>query len=163
MKLMVASDIHGSEFYCEKLIDAYKREGAEKLLLLGDILYHGPRNDLPDGYKPKGIIEILNNMKNEFPIMAEYAILYYNNRAIYATHGHIFNESRVPALNKGDILLNGHTHIPAVRPYPDYIYMNPGSVSIPKGGSEHSYMIFEDNNVYWKNLDGEIYNKYVLK
>ncbi|MBQ4110843.1 MAG: phosphodiesterase [Clostridia bacterium] len=181
MKIMVASDIHGSEFYCEKLIDAYKREGAEKLLLLGDILYHGPRNDLPEGYKPKGIITMLNNMKNEilcvrgncdtevdqmvleFPIMAEYAILYYNNRAIYATHGHIFNESRVPALNKGDILLNGHTHVPAVRPYPDYIYMNPGSVSIPKGGSQHSYMIFEDNNVFWKNLDGEIYNKYVLK
>jgi uncharacterized protein len=174
MKLMIASDIHGSEFYCNKMIEAYKKEKADKLLLLGDLLYHGPRNDLPKEYNPKKVIELLNGIKDEilcvrgncdtevdqmvleFPIMAEYCILYLDNRMIFATHGHKFNPTNLPMLKQGDILLNGHTHVPKCERVNNVIYMNPGSVSIPKEDSAHGYMIVE-NNLQWKELDGEVY------
>ena len=188
MKLMIASDIHGSAFYCEQMIEAYKREGADKLLLLGDILYHGPRNDLPEGYAPKEVIAMLNEMKNdiyavrgnceaevdqmvlEFPILADYCYLNLSGDpeeknsdvTIFATHGHVYNPHKLPMLKDGDILLNGHTHIPACEEILDmnggkYQYLNPGSVSIPKEGSEHSYMIYENGVFTWKNLAGEEY------
>ncbi len=174
MKLMIASDIHGSAYYCEKLLQAYDREGAHKLLLLGDILYHGPRNDLPREYNPKQVIELLNNRKDEilcvrgncdtevdqmvleFPILAEYCILYIDNQMLFATHGHKFNMETPPMLKAGDILLNGHTHVPKCQRFGEFLYMNPGSISIPKENSPNSYMIYEDKFV-WKNLDGEIY------
>lgn len=176
MKLMIASDIHGSAYYCDKMLEAYKREGADKLLLLGDILYHGPRNDLPKGYEPKKVIELLNNVKEEllcvrgncdtevdqmvlqFPVLAEYCIFYLNNRLVFATHGHHFNPDNKPSIKKGDILLNGHTHVPAWEEREDFIYVNPGSVSIPKENSPHSYIIWE-KEVLFKNLEGEIYKK----
>jgi len=174
MKFMIASDIHGSEFYCKKLLDAYKTEEADRLVLLGDILYHGPRNDLPEGYAPKKVIELLNAMKNEilcvrgncdtevdqmvldFPILADYAILTAGDRLVYATHGHNFDENNLPPLGKGDILLHGHTHIPKCVEHENYVYMNPGSVSIPKENSWHGYMILENGKFVWKDLDGEI-------
>ncbi|WMJ88977.1 phosphodiesterase [Anaerocolumna sp. MB42-C2] len=174
MKLMIASDIHGSAYYCHKMIEAYKREQADKLLLLGDLLYHGPRNNLPKEYEPKKVIEMLNGIKEdllcvrgncdsevdqmvlEFPIMAEYCILYLGSRMIFATHGHKFNQTDKPLLKKGDILLNGHTHIPKYEDWGDYSYINPGSVSIPKENSAHSYIILEEEFV-WKDLDGKPY------
>lgn len=161
MKLMIASDIHGSEYYCKKMIEEFYRQQADKLLLLGDILYHGPRNELPRDYNPKGVIALLNPLKDkilcvrgncdsdvdqmvlDFPILAEYAYLYIDGKTIFATHGHKFNRENLPPLNKGDILLNGHTHIPAMENKGDYTYINPGSVSIPKNGSDHSYLIME--------------------
>ncbi len=175
MKLLIASDIHGSAYYCRKLLEAYRREEADKLILLGDILYHGPRNDLPKEYAPKEVIAMLNPMKQEilcvrgncdtevdqmvleFPILADYGFLYEKGRMIFLTHGHVFNENHLPMLKKGDILLHGHTHVPVCREHEDYIYMNPGSVSIPKEGSEHSYMTYEDGTFTWKNLEGEVY------
>lgn len=178
MKIMIAADIHGSAVYCRQLIDAFEREGAERLLLLGDILYHGPRNDLPDEYAPKTVIEILNSMADrilcvrgnceaevdqmvlKFPVMADYCILCMEDRVIYATHGHIYNEENRPPLKKGDILLCGHTHVPAVKEYDDFVYMNPGSVSIPKEGSRHSYMILTEEKAVWKDLDGTEYMVY---
>ena len=174
MKWFIASDIHGSAYFCEKLLEAYKRENANRILLLGDILYHGPRNDLPREYNPKAVIELLNGNKNDilcvrgncdtevdqmvldFPILADYAAITYNNTLIYATHGHIFNEENLPPLKKGDIILHGHTHIPACRVHEGYTYINPGSVSIPKNGSHHGYMIFEDGVFTWKDFDGNI-------
>lgn len=176
MKLMIASDIHGSAYYCDKMLEAYKREGADKLLLLGDILYHGPRNDLPKGYEPKKVIEMLNNVKTEllcvrgncdtevdqmvldFPVLAEYCILYLKDRMVFATHGHHFNPDNKPCIKKGDILLNGHTHVPAWEEREDFIYVNPGSVSIPKENSPHSYILWEEK-VLFKNLEGEIYKE----
>ena len=155
MKLMIASDIHGSAYYCEKMINAYKEEKADKLLLLGDLLYHGPRNDLPKEYDPKKVISMLNDIADEilcvrgnceaevdqmvlnFPVMAEYCILYLENRMIFATHGHKFNEENLPSLKKGDIFLNGHTHIPKFTNHENYYYINPVSVSISKRGSNH--------------------------
>lgn len=178
MKYMIASDIHGSAYYCEKLLEAYDREGADRLMLLGDLLYHGPRNDLPKDYAPKKVIEMLNARKDElicvrgnceaevdqmvleFPVMAEYAILPIRKNIIFATHGHVFNPAKPPVLKAGDILLNGHTHVPACEIKDNFLYLNPGSVSIPKENSEHSYMIFEDYQFVWKNLDGEVYMNY---
>ena len=177
MKILIASDIHGSAYYCKKLLDAYRRENPDKLLLLGDILYHGPRNDLPRDYSPKSVIEMLNGIKDEivcvrgncdtevdqmvlnFPILADYAILYANDRLIYATHGHKFNPDNLPPLKKGDILLNGHTHIPKCTDYDDFLYINPGSVSIPKENSANGYILLTDNLLEWKTLDGEVYDK----
>lgn len=175
---MIASDIHGSAYYCNKMIEAYKMEQADKLLLLGDILYHGPRNDLPKDYNPKQVISMLNNIKMEllcvrgncdtevdqmvleFPVLAEYCILYLNETMVFATHGHKYNEESLPMLKKGDILLNGHTHIPKCTEHTDYIYLNPGSVSIPKNDSSHGYMIYENGLFTWKNFVGEAYMKY---
>lgn len=170
MKLMIASDIHGSSYYCRKMIEAYQQEKADRLLLLGDLLYHGPRNDLPRDYNPKEVISMLNEIKNEllcvrgncdtevdqmvldFPILAEYCLLELDGRTIFATHGHNFNPDNLPMLKEGDILLNGHTHIPANQNMGTYTYMNPGSISIPKEGSAHGYMIY-DGEFRWRSLD----------
>ena len=174
MKLMIASDIHGSAFYCKQLIEAYKQEQPDKLLLLGDLLYHGPRNDLPKDYAPKQVIEMLNAISDQlicvrgnceaevdqmvlnFPVLSESCILYIDGQSINATHRHINSPANPPKLHKGDILLTGHTHIPAWEEYDNFLYLNPGSVSIPKEGSAHSYVILEDQ-FYWKDLDGNVY------
>lgn len=171
MKIMIASDIHGSAYYCEKMIEAYKSEGAKKLVLLGDILYHGPRNDLPKGYEPKKVIEMLNKIKGEilcvrgncdtevdqmvldFPVLADYAVIYDGDVTMYLTHGHKYNPDNLPPIKKGDFLVNGHTHIPANEDMGDFTYINPGSVSIPKNGSKHSYIIYENGKFEFKELN----------
>lgn len=180
MKCLIASDIHGSAVFCKKLLERYKVEKAERLILLGDLLYHGPRNDLPSEYDPKAVIKMLNELKDdilcvrgncdtevdqmvlEFDIMADYAYLCFGDYKIFATHGHRFNTSKLPSLKKGEVLLHGHTHVPACEDHGDFVYLNPGSVSIPKSGSEHSYMTFDGAVFEWKNLDGEIYRRYSL-
>ena len=177
MKLMIASDIHGSSYYCRKMIDAYKREEAERLLLLGDILYHGPRNALPKDYNPKEVITMLNFLKQEllcvrgncdtevdqmvleFPILADYCLLELDGHTIFASHVHRYNPQTPPPLKDGDILLNGHTHVPAIKNMDAYTYMNPGSVAIPKDGSAHGYMLY-DGDFLWKDLDGNVWHKH---
>lgn len=178
MKWMAASDIHGSEYYCRELLKAYDSEGADRLLLLGDILYHGPRNDLPRDYNPKSVISMLNQRKEDilcvrgncdtevdqmvlqFPIMADYCILVMDKMTIYATHGHVFGEDNPPLLHKGDILLCGHTHVPKCVEHEGFIYMNPGSVSIPKENSRRGYMIIENDVFTWKDFDGNVYMRF---
>ena len=177
MKYIIASDIHGSFTYAEKLISIYNEEKADKLVLLGDILYHGPRNDLPDGYAPKKVFALLNEYKNdiicvrgncdaevdqmvlEFPIMADYVVLENGNHAIFATHGHVYNENSMPKLNKGDILLHGHTHLVVCKNLDDVTYINPGSISLPKDGN-HGYIVFEDGVFTFKTIDGKILNQF---
>ncbi len=179
MNLMIASDIHGSAKYCGQLLDAYAREGADRLLLLGDILYHGPRNPRRC-YDPKTVAEMLNGIKDDivcvrgncdsevdgmvldFPITAESVLLFAGDRLVYATHGHHASEDAPPPHKNGDILLTGHTHIPKCADHGDFIYMNPGSVSIPKGSSKRGYMTLTDGGFFWKTLDGEIYMQYAL-
>lgn len=181
MKLMIASDIHGSLYYAEKMIERYQEEKAEKLILLGDILYHGPRNDLPKEYAPKGVIALLNPLKDEilcvrgnceaevdqmvleFPVLADYMIMFLDNRMVYVTHGHVHNQNNLPPLKKGDILLHGHTHIQSLSDMGDYYYFNPGSVSIPKGGNVNSYMTYEDGTYTIKDMDGNILQDFSLK
>ena len=180
MKLLIASDIHGSAYYCEKLLEAFEREKADRLVLLGDVLYHGPRNDLPKEYAPKKVIEMLNGLKQkilcvrgncdtevdqmvlQFPVLADYAILPLGDRLVYLTHGHVYNSGKLPPLCPGDILLHGHTHIPACQENESHIYLNPGSVSIPKEGSAHSYMTLEGSRFTWKDLEGNPYRKFAL-
>lgn len=177
MKLLIASDIHGAAGYCRRLLDAWDREGDCRLLLLGDILYHGPRNDLPPQYAPKEVLALLNARKGrifcvrgncdtevdqmvlDFPILADYALLDLGGRLVYATHGHVYNLSQLPPLQPGDILLHGHTHVPAWQPFgTDNYYLNPGSVSIPKEQTPHSYLVLEGRTFTWKQLDGTPYH-----
>lgn len=176
MKILIASDIHGSAYYCRCLLERCQEEKPDKILLLGDLLYHGPRNDLPKEYAPKEVLAMLNSIKEkllcvrgncdtevdqmvlEFPILAEYGILYDGSRMIFATHGHVFHTANPPMLAKGDILLHGHTHVPAFEKFDGKYYINPGSVSIPKEKSACSYLMLEDGNWTWKDVEtGEIY------
>ncbi len=176
MKWLIASDIHGSAEYCRALLARFDAEQADRLLLLGDILYHGPRNDLPRGYAPKEVIPMLSGLKEKllcvrgncdtevdqmvlpFPILADYAVLTAGEKLIYATHGHVWNSGNLPPLMAGDILLHGHTHIPAWEQYGSHTCLNPGSVSIPKNGSAHSYMTFDGEQFLWKGLEGNVYH-----
>ena len=172
MKWMIASDLHGSAYYCRKMLEAFEREGADRLFLLGDLLYHGPRNDLPREYAPKEVIPLLNGKKEvllcvrgncdaevdqmvlEFPVLADYAVLPVGQRLIYATHGHIYHVKNLPPLAPGDVLLHGHTHVPDWTEFGQgNLYLNPGSVSIPKENSPHSYMTLEENTMQWKELE----------
>lgn len=180
MKLMIASDLHGSAFYCRGLLEAWEKEQADRLLFLGDILYHGPRNDLPQEYAPKEVISMLNahsgrifsvrgnceaevdQMVLRFPVMADYCLLEAKGRLVFATHGHTWNLSNPPALSAGDILLCGHTHIPAKQQENGIFYCNPGSVSIPKGNSPRGYMVLENDRFLWKTLDGTVYDSLEL-
>lgn len=181
MKFLIASDIHGSAYYCDLLLKAIETEKADRVLILGDILYHGPRNDLPKDYAPKKVIEMLNPLKDkllcvrgncdtevdqmvlDFPILADYSVIPLGDRLIYATHGHNFNENNLPPMSQGDILLNGHTHVSKCVEHSDFIYMNPGSVSIPKEETPHSFMTLEEGKFLWKNLETmEIYKEFKI-
>ena len=175
MKYLIASDLHGSATYTEQLLEAYDRERADRLILLGDLLYHGPRNDLPDGYAPKKVAELLNARRGEilsvrgnceaevdqmmlnFPVLGDYCLLAEGTRTVFATHGHIFNRDNLPPLKEGDVLLYGHTHVPLCETVEGIVCMNPGSVSIPKEGSPCGYMTLEGGVFRWKTLSGEEY------
>ena len=172
MKYMFASDIHGSAYYCRKMLEAYEKEEAERLVLLGDLLYHGPRNDLPKDYAPKQVISMLNEMKNqiyavrgnceaevdqmvlEFPVLADYCILAIDDLTFFATHGHVYNQDHLPPLMAGDILIHGHTHVLKAEKRDGYILLNPGSVSIPKEGNPPTYAIYEDEIFSIRDFDG---------
>ena len=180
MKWMIASDIHGSAYYCDLMLKAYEAQKAEGLILLGDLLYHGPRNDLPRDYNPKATLAMLNDfyarpdarllcvqgncdadvdqMVLNFPIMASYAVLSAGSRLIFFVHGHTLNEDNPPHLKAGDLFLQGHTHVPRCISKTDIYYLNPGSVSIPKNNSWHSYMTLEITGaklvLSWHNLEG---------
>lgn len=177
MQWMIASDLHGSAYYARALVEAFAREGADRLVLLGDLLYHGPRNDLPREYAPKEVIPLLNGLGDRllcvrgncdsevdqmvltFPILADYAVLALGERLVYCTHGHVWNRENLPPLRPGDLLLHGHTHVPAWESFgAGCWYLNPGSLAIPKAGSPHSYMTIQDGQIQWKTLEGNPYH-----
>ena len=179
MKWLIASDIHGSAYYCRKVIECFEREGAERMLLLGDILYHGPRNDLPRDYAPREVAAQLNAMATRvlgvrgncdaeidqavlaFPIMADYALLCEGGRTVFATHGHLYHLDCLPPLYEGEILLHGHTHVPACVEKGGIVYLNPGSAAIPKESSPCSCMTLENGLFRWIDLDsGEEYRRF---
>ena len=172
MKIIIASDIHGSAYWCAELLSVVENEGADKLVLLGDLLYHGPRNDFPDDYSPRKVFEMLNHIKDkltcvrrncdsevdqmvlEFPMMADYALMEVNGKTLFLTHGHLFNADMPPLLKKGDLLLNGHFHNPENRVLENgAVYLNCGSISLPKEGTPHSYILIEDGVIYFKDLE----------
>jgi len=171
MKYIIAADIHGSAYYCERLLQVLKEEKADKLILLGDLLYHGPRNPLPKDYEPKKVAELLNDHKEEilavrgncdsevdqmvleFPMLAEYAFLELEGQTFLATHGHVYNEENLPPMAPKTVLLNGHFHVPVFREVGAYVYVNPGSASLPKEDSVPSCLIYEGGNFKRINLD----------
>ena len=173
MKLFIASDLHGSALYCRKMLQAAEEARADRILLLGDLLYHGPRNDLPEEYDTKAVTALLNGVKDrllcvrgncdaevdqmvlEFPIMADYTTLVLENgRTLFATHGHLFDPDHLPPLPAGSAFAFGHIHVKHAERQGDTLILNPGSVSIPKDGS-HSYMVYENGTFTAKTLDGE--------
>ena len=173
MKLLICSDIHGDLESMEKILAAREAEKADKILILGDLLYHGPRNDLPPTYAPKRVIDLLNENKNlilsvrgncdtevdqmvlEFPILADYILLELDGLTVIATHGHKHNTETPPPMNRGDILLHGHTHIFTCEKFGnENVYLNPGSIAIPKGGNPRTYMIYSEKSFTVKDLNG---------
>ena len=174
MKLLICSDIHGDLDSMEKVLSAATYECAEKIIILGDLLYHGPRNDLPETYAPKKVIELLNKNKEsilavrgncdtevdqmvlEFPILADYAFILEDGLRIFATHGHHHNTATPPPLSKGDILLHGHTHILKYEEFGNgNYYLNPGSAALPKEGNPRTYMTYENRLFTIKTFEGK--------
>lgn len=161
MKLLIASDIHGSAYWCEKLMALAESDQPDKLVLLGDLLYHGPRNDLPRDYAPKKVIPMLSAWKEKiiavrgnceaevdqmvlpFPCLADFSQLLVDDKCLYLTHGHHANPENLPPLPEGSIFLSGHTHVKIDEVHNGIRCLNPGSVSIPKDGS-HSCLLYED-------------------
>ena len=174
MKYIIASDIHGSAHFARLFAQRVEEENPDKVILLGDLLYHGARNALPGEYDTLKTAAILNGMKEkllcvrgncdsevdalvlEFPINADYCILPIGERTAIFTHGH-----KTPAvLQNGDVLFNGHYHVPAFEKLENYTYVNCGSVSIPKQNPPYSYLVLEDRNLLWKDVQtGEIFRR----
>ena len=170
MKLLIASDIHGSAYWCRKLLEVYETEKPDKLVLLGDILYHGPRNDLPREYAPKAVIDLLSPLAEKilcvrgnceaevdqmvlpFPCMAPYSQLLVEDKTFYLTHGHHENPRNLPRLNPGDVFLYGHTHVKEDIQVEGVRCLNPGSVSIPKDGS-HSCLVYDNGEFSFRILE----------
>ncbi|MDD3347814.1 phosphodiesterase [Oscillibacter sp.] len=170
MKLLIASDLHGSAPCCRRLLDAFRREQADRLVLLGDLLYHGPRNPLPEGYDPPAVIALLNDaaehlicvrgncdadvdqMVLHFPILAESCFLAVDALTLFATHGHACGPDNPPPLRKGDYLVCGHTHLPVRQDCGTFTYLNPGSLSLPKEGTPQSYLTMENGVFLWHRL-----------
>ncbi|MBG9797755.1 phosphodiesterase [Brevibacillus laterosporus] len=175
MKLFFLSDIHGSLTYAQVALEAFEREQATHLILLGDVMYHGPRNALPDGYNPSEVANLLNRYSNSitavrgncdsevdqmllhFPIMSDSNTIITDKRRIFVTHGHIYHEDHHPVLSVGDVLIHGHTHIPMAKKKGDLFILNPGSIAIPKENHPHTYGVIEDDQFLIKKLDGEVY------
>lgn len=177
MRLIFASDIHGSEYYTKKLLERYEALKCDKLILLGDVLYHGPRNDLPEGYNPKGVIALLNAVSDEilcvrgnceaevdqmvldFSCMSESMVMFEKGKMLFITHGHKFNMENLPKLKKGDVLIHGHTHVQTVESFGENLYINPGSVSIPKENNPPSFMLYEDGRFTIYDFDMNVLNE----
>lgn len=176
MKLMIASDLHGSVACTERLLKRMDEENPKKLVLLGDLLYHGPRNVLPMRYDTARVAELLNARRSslfcvrgncdtevdqavlQFPILSDSGLLFVDGLTLFATHGHLY----APPFSPGDILLHGHTHVPEHTSFGDNLVLNPGSTTLPRGGSKNSYMTYEDGLFLWKTLDGDVFDRLEL-
>lgn len=170
MKLVIASDIHGSAYWCQKLMEEIQKESPDRVILLGDLLYHGPRNDLPRDYAPKQVIPMLSGIREKivavrgnceaevdqmvlpFPCLADYAEILVDGRLFHLSHGHHQNPQNLPPLPEGSVFLFGHTHVKLDEAVGGIRCLNPGSVSIPKDGS-HSYLIYENGEFFFKLLE----------
>lgn len=174
MKLMFASDIHGSSYWCNLLEQRFLAEKPDKLVLLGDLLYHGPRNPLPKEYSPEKVFTTLNKYKNqiiairgncdsevdqmvlEFPALADYTTIYSDGLTIFCTHGHLYSKENPPEIAGDMVLINGHTHLYENTDMGNFRYVNTGSVSLPKENRTNSYAIFENGKFTIKDLDGTV-------
>lgn len=178
MKVLVISDIHGSSYYANKIKEIVDKENPDKIILLGDLYYHGPRNDLSQEYAPMKVAEVLNGLKDKLLVVKgncdaevdemisefkfeDHLLLNINGKNIYFTHGHKYNIEVIP-YEDFDILIYGHIHQGFIEEKEGYIFANPGSISLPKGGTEHSYLILEKDKIILKNVDGEVIKEYKL-
>ena len=180
MKLFFISDIHGSLYYLKKAFENYEKEASDYIIILGDELYHGARNELPKGYNPKEVAKFLNGYKEkiiavrgncdsevdemvlEYPMMTTYSNILYNGKRLFLTHGHLYNRENLPKLSKGDVLIYGHTHVPVAEKQDDIFIINPGSISMPKEDNPNSYGVLEDDLFQIKDLDGNTFMKIKL-
>lgn len=170
MKILFASDLHGSYVNALKVIERFKEHDADLLVLLGDLLYHGPRNPLPEGYDGKKTAALLNEYKQqvmcvrgnceaevdqmllEFPCLMDYSMIYADGHRFFITHGHLYNEDHLPPLAPGDIFVHGHFHVPMAKKEGDYYIVNPNSASLPKQGVK-GYAVYEQNCITLYELD----------
>lgn len=177
MKLFFISDIHGSVFYLKKALEKYNKENADYIVILGDELYHGARNPLPEEYNPKGVAELLNEYKDKiiairgncdsevdqmvfnYPMMSDYSIILYNSRRLFLTHGHIYNSDNLPPLSEGDVIIHGHTHVPVAEKLKNIFLINPGSITFPKEDTPHCYGVLENNIFQIKDLEGNVFKE----
>ena len=172
MKLLIVSDIHGSGYYADKLKDIAIKENPDKIILLGDIYYHGPRNELTQEYNPMHVAEILNKMKDvifcvrgncdaevdemisQFSFNDEIEMI-IGNKVVLFTHGHKYNMDNLPKKNI-DVLVYGHFHTGFIKSQDGILFLNPGSMSLPKENTKHSYIIWNDDKIYLKDIDGTV-------
>lgn len=179
MKVLVISDIHGSSYYAEKIKEIVAKENPDKIILLGDLYYHGPRNDLTQEYAPMKVAEILNSLKDKLLVVKgncdaevdemisdfkfeDHLLLDINGKKIYFTHGHRYNIEVIP-YEDFEVLIYGHIHQGFIQEKEGYLFANPGSISLPKCGTEHSYLILEKDKFILKNVDGEVLQEYCFK
>ncbi|MEF9958698.1 MAG: phosphodiesterase [Niameybacter sp.] len=181
MKYLIFSDIHGSSSRTQHLLDVFKAKQCDLMLILGDVLYHGPRNPLPEGHNPGEVVQLLNDYKEKiicvggncdttvdqmvlsFPCLAEYTIIMDEGIKLFATHGHHYQPSQLPLLNKGDVFLYGHTHLWEIEEHAGIIQCNPGSISLPKEGRPATYAIYEKGQLEIFTLEGESLKRYQVK
>lgn len=181
MKLLFLSDIHGSAYYTKQALEILKKEEADYLIILGDELYHGPRNPLPKDYNPKEVASLLNEYSKKitavrgncdsevdqmllnYPMMTEYSTIFYNEKRIFVTHGHIYNKANMPNMSSGDVLIYGHTHIPLAEKKDGIFVLNPGSISLPKQDNPNSYGVLKDNLFEVKDLEMNTFKSIELK
>lgn len=181
MRYLFASDLHGSAYYCQKLMDCYEASKADKLILLGDLLYHGPRNDLPKDYAPKQVISMLNQKKEEilavrgncdgevdqmvleFPILSEYSLLYDEEVAFFLTHGHHYSPENLPLCKTGSVFFYGHTHIWKAEKQKGIVICNPGSVAIPKNGNPPTFAFYEQGKIFIRDFENQILTEITVK
>lgn len=175
MKLMFVSDIHGSVGKLREVVEIFEQEKPDRLILLGDLLYHGPRNDLPTDYAPKEVIRILNALKEnilavrgncdaevdqmvlDFPLMADFLPLWVDEQEFYLSHGHLYDNNPPSNLRKETIYVQGHTHIPMAKKLNGIYHINPGSIALPKEGHPPTYAVYEDKKITVKTFSGDCY------
>lgn len=172
MKLLIISDIHGSSYYAKMIPKIFKLEKADEMIILGDLYYHGPRNPLPKDYSPMNVCNILNSIKEKLKVVRgncdalvdetisdfnfhDHLILNINNKRIYFTHGDKYNQDVLPD-EKFDIMFYGHFHTGFIRKKNNLIFANPGSLSLPKNNTRHSYIIMDSEKITLKDISGSI-------
>ena len=176
MRVLVVSDIHGSGVYADKLKEIIKKEKPEKIVVLGDLYYHGPRNPLTDGYDPKKVTKVLNSVKDKLEVvrgncdaevdqmvsefeMKDNILEKINGKMMFFTHGHKYNIDNLPT-DDFDIMFYGHFHTCFIKKYDNKLFVNPGSISLPKDNTPHTYVIIDDKDIEIRDVDGKVVDGY---
>lgn len=178
MKLLIISDIHGSSYYAEKIKEIEAKENPDQIILLGDLYYHGPRNELTQEYNPMKVAGVLNDLKDKIRAvrgncdaevdemisdfkLEPYIEMQVNGKKVFFSHGHVYNMDNIPHKDI-DIMFYGHFHVGFIEEENGIIFANPGSISLPKNNSEHSYIMFDEKAITLKDVDGNVIKEYKL-